>query len=236
MKMMVRKACGLLVIVFLWAANAMAQSTGLVDEWPTGRVYLANGDSISGKITYHRSEDMIRVNKPDGSVVAYSPIAVRGFEAVDNDGRYRRVFVTQRWNLGNDYSDFLAPAFFEQIVIGNYGLLKRETMTRRDVSRDAMYRGGYYPYGGYGRYPMGGPMYVDQRLDNFFILMPSGKVKELRNVKKDLEVIYGKKNSQMKQYVKQNKLKYTSLPDLAKIVSYLGAISQPEVKTTAVDQ
>ncbi|MBC3539892.1 hypothetical protein ACFSC6_05135 [Rufibacter sediminis] len=230
--MMVRKACGLLVVLVVWAANAMAQSSGLVDEWPAGRVYLASGDSLSGKITYHRSEDLIRINKPDGSVVAYSPVAVRGFEAIDNEGRYRRVFVTQRWNFGNDYSDFLAPAFFEQIVIGNYGLLKRETMTRRDISRDPMYRGGYYPYGGY---PVGGPMYVDQRLDNFFILLPSGKVKELRNVKKDLEAIFGKKNNAMKEYVKQNKLKYTSLPDLAKIVSYFGAISQPEVRTSSVD-
>ncbi|WP_207435550.1 hypothetical protein [Sabulibacter ruber] len=212
--------------------NTFAQSTGLVDQWPQGRVYLTSGDSVSGKITYHRAEDMIKINKPDGSVVAYSPVAVRGFEAIDNDGRYRRVFVTQRWNLGNDYSDFLAPAFFEQIVIGNYGLLKRETMTRRDISRDPMYRSNYYyPYGGY---PMGGPMYVEQRLDNYFILMPSGKVKELRNVKKDLEVIFGKKDRVMKDYIKQNKLKYTSLPDLAKIVSYFGAISQPEVKTTSM--
>ncbi|WP_205502663.1 hypothetical protein [Rufibacter psychrotolerans] len=231
--MMVRKALGLLVVLFLMAANTFAQSTGLVDQWPQGRVYLASGDSVSGKITYHRTEDMIKVNRPDGSVVAYSPMAVRGFEAVDNDGRYRRVFVTQRWNMGNDYSDFLAPAFFEQIVIGKYGLLKRETMTRRDVSRDHLYRSNYYyPYGGY---PVGGPMYVDQRLENFFILMPNGKVKELRNVKKDLEVIFGKKNNVMKDYIRQNKLKYTSLPDLAKIVSYFGAISQPEVKTTSVE-
>jgi hypothetical protein len=234
MKMMGRKAYGLLLVLFLWAANTMAQSTGLVDEWPMGRVYLASGDSVNGKITYHRSEDMVKVNKPDGSVVAFSPIAVRGFEGIDNEGRYRRVFVTQRWNFGNDYSDFLAPAFFEQIVIGNYGLLKRETMTRRDISRDPMYRSSryYYPY---GNYPVGGPMYVEQRLENFFVLLPNGKVKELRNVKKDLEVIYGKKEKVMKDYIKQNKLKYTSLPDLAKIVSYLGAISQPEVKTTAVD-
>ncbi|MFB9863893.1 hypothetical protein EFA69_08775 [Rufibacter immobilis] len=236
MKKMVRKAIGLLVLGFLWAANTMAQSSGLVDEWPAGRVYLATGDSVSGKITYHRTEDLIRINKADGTTVAYSPVAVRGFEAIDNDGRYRRVFVTQRWNFGNDYSDFLAPAFFEQIVIGKYGLLKRETMTRRDVSRDPMYRNSYYPYGyGYRGYPVGGPMYVDQRLDSFFILLPNGKVKELRNVKKDMEVIYGKKGSVMKEYIKQNKLKYTSLPDLAKIVSYFGAISQPEVKTSSLD-
>jgi hypothetical protein len=229
---MARKVNGLLVVFFFWAAGAMAQVTGLVDEWPQGRVFLTSGDSVNGKITYHRSEDLVKISKPDGSVVAYAPVAVRGFEAIDNGGRYRRVFVTQRWNLGNDYSDFLAPAFFEQIVIGNYGLLRRETMSRRDVSRDPMYRGSYYPY---GNYPMGGPMYVEQRLDNYFILMPSGKVKELRNVKKDLETIYGKKGSAMRTYIKQNKLKYTSLPDLAKIVSYFGTISQPEAKTTKLD-
>lgn len=229
---MVRKGYGLLVMLLLWSVNAMAQVTGLVDEWPMGRVFLTSGDSVNGKITYHRAEDLVKIRKTDGSVVAYAPVAVRGFEAVDNGGRYRRVFVTQRWNLGNDYSDFLAPAFFEQIVIGQYGLLRRETMTRRDVSRDPMYRGGYYPYGGY---PVGGPIYMEQRQDNYFILLPSGKVKELRNVKKDLETIYGKKGGAMKTYIKQNKLKYTHLPDLAKIVSYLGTISKPEVKTSNLD-
>lgn len=220
------------MVLCLGAVGAMAQSTGLVDEWPLGRVYLATGDSVNGKITYHRTEDLVKITKPNGAVVAYAPVAVRGFEAVDNDGRYRRVFVTQRWNMGNDYSDFLAPAFFEQIVSGKYSLLRRETMTRRDISRDPAYRPYGGGYGAYGGYPVGGPMYVDQRMDNFFVLLPSGKVKELRNVKKDLEVLFGKKNSQMKSYIKQNKLKYTSLPDLAKIISYFGSISQADVKNS----
>ncbi|MFC6997583.1 hypothetical protein [Rufibacter roseus] len=226
---MERKVFGLLTALLLIAGNAMAQASGLVDEWAMGRVYLASGDSVMGKITYHRSEDLIKITKTDGTVAAYAPVTVRGFEAVEKDGRFRRVFVTQRWNMGNDYSDFLAPAFFEQIVFGNYGLLRRETMTRRDVSRDAMYRGGYSPYG----YPMANrPYYVEQRVDSYFILLPSGKVKELRNVKKDLETIYGKKKGQMKAYIKQNKLRYTHLPDLAKIVAYFGSISASDVKST----
>lgn len=219
----------LLVGSFLVMQAAQAQTSGLVDEWPMGRVYLATGDSVNGKITYHRNEDLVQITKPDGSVVAYAPVAVRGFEAVDSDGRYRRVFVTQRWNHGNDYSDFLAPSFFEQLIKGKYVLLRRETMSRRDISRDPMYRRGYYPgYGyGYGGYPygMGGPIYVDQRLDSFFLMMPSGKVRELRNVKKDMEAIFGKQKGKMKTYIKQNKLKYTDLPDLAKIVSYFNSIS-----------
>lgn len=227
---MVRKVYGLLVVLTCWAGNALAQASGLVDEWPLGWVYLTSGDSVNGKITYHRTEDLVKITKQDGAVMAFAPVAVRGFEAVDQEGRYRRVFVTQRWNLGNDYSDFLAPVFFEQLVAGPYGLLRRETMTRRDVSRDPMYRGGYYPYR--GGYPNGAPIYVDQRLDTFFILLPNGKVKELRNVKRDLETLFGKKNSQMKSYIKQNKLKYTSLPDLAKIISYFGSISQGGAKAS----
>jgi len=227
-----KKIYGLLIALCLISGSAWAQASGLVDEWPLGRVYLTTGDSVNGKITYHRTEDLVKVSKPDGSVAAFAPVTVRGFEAVDREGRYRRVFVTQRWNMGNDYSDFLAPAFFEQIVLGRYGLLRRETMSRRDVSRDPMYRRGYgNPYGGYGGYPMGGPMYVDQRVSSFFLLLPSGKVKELRNVKKDLETVFGKKKSQMKSYIKQNKLKYTELPDLAKIVAYFGSISAGETNS-----
>ncbi|AMM51531.1 hypothetical protein TH61_10595 [Rufibacter sp. DG15C] len=224
LKKTVWKGLGLLVLAVLFSTQAMAQASGLVDEWSLGKIYLANGDSINGKITYHRTEDLIKVVKEDGGVVALAPVAVRGFEAVDKDGRFRRVFVTHKWNFGNDYSDFQAPAFFEQIAMGKYGLLRRETMVRKDISRDPYYRnmGGYYPAGGY---PGAGPYYVDARQDIFFLLLPSGKVKELRNVKKDLEVVFGKKNGQMKTYIKQNKLKYTSLPDLVKIVTYFGTIS-----------
>lgn len=210
----------------LLAGNATAQSSGLVDEWALGRVYLVSGDSVNGKITYHRNEDLIKVVQPDGAVTAYAAVTVRGFEGVEKDGRYRRVFVTQRWNMGNDYSDFLAPAFFEQIVLGRYSLLRRETMARRDVSRDQMYRGSYNPYG-YGS-SRGGPYYVDQRADIFFVQLPSGKVKELRNVKKDLETLYGKQKATMKSYVKKQKLKYTSLPDLARIVAYFSSLSAAE--------
>jgi hypothetical protein len=119
----------------------------------------------------------------------------------------------------------LAPAFFEQIFIGKYGLLRREAMVRKDIVDNPFYRalvGGGSPFEpGLSR----GIVYTDNREDIFFLLMPTGKVKQLRDVKKDLRVVFGKKNRQMRSYIMQNSLKYTSLPDLVKIITYFNTIT-----------
>lgn len=211
----------------LWAQSGytgLVRDAKLVEEWSVGKVYLANGDSVNGRITYHRAEEIVKVVNASGVVAEYTPKAVSGFETVDKDIGLRRVFVTHKWNLGNDYSDFLAPAFFEQIVIGKYGLLRREAMVRKDMLDNPFYSallGGSPIEPGIPR----GVVYTDKRQDIFFLLMPDGKVKQLRDVKKDLRVVFGKKNSQMRPYIMQNNLKYTSLPDLLKIITYFNTIS-----------
>jgi hypothetical protein len=232
LKFVISLVLSLICCTTLWAQHGnssltqdgLTKNSELVAEWPAGKVYLANGDSVKGKITYYPTEDLIKITTENGAVTNYAARVVRSFEPVGKDGKSISVFVTYKWNLGNDYSDFQAPAFFEQIAMGKYSLLRREAIVRKDLVDHPLHRAL-----GTGS-PLEvsiprGVVYTDKRQDVFFILMPTGKVKQLRDVKRDLKVVFGKKNRQMRPYIMQNNLKYTSLLDMLKIITYFNTIS-----------
>jgi hypothetical protein len=83
----------------LWAQpgyTGLVRDSKLVEEWSTGKVYLANGDSANGRITYHRAEEIVKVVNMHGVAAEYTPKAVSGFETVNKDIGLRRVFVTHK--------------------------------------------------------------------------------------------------------------------------------------------
>ncbi|MDX5442760.1 MAG: hypothetical protein LPJ89_03150 [Hymenobacteraceae bacterium] len=214
----------LLFLLFLFVGlQAQAQRPD-VQEWPYGRVILTDGDTLAGTVVYHRNEDIVRVQNPDGSTSAFSPANVFGFDvAASKSGKMMQYFRTYRWNKGNDYSDFTVPTFFEQLNEGKYSLLRRETTVRRDMSRDPMYRNDPYYNRGFGR---NAPFYVDEKKNLFYLLTPEQKVITLRNVKKDLQRVFGEKAKEMKAFVKQNKLSYNKPQDLVTIVNYYNSLQK----------
>jgi hypothetical protein len=57
---------------------AQAQRS-FVQEFAGATVLLANGDTIRGPLILHRSEDVIRITRPDQTVSTLSPVAVKAF-------------------------------------------------------------------------------------------------------------------------------------------------------------
>lgn len=192
-----------------------------IQEWTKGRVVLTSGDTLSGPVTYHRTEDVVRVTLPDGSIQAFAPVNVASFTVTD--GRFSQTFKPYMWNRGNDYSDYQAPAFFEQLNEGRYSLVKRETVVRRNLNSSPMYAGygRYYDPYGYGNTSR----YVDQVQDLFYLHTPNNKIITLRRPKRDLEDIFGKKNKEMKSFISTNKLDYDNPRDLVLIVSHYNKIA-----------
>lgn len=131
-----------------------------------------------------------------------------------------RVFRTYRWNRDNDYSDFRAPGFFEQLSGGPIILLRREGLVERPITYN-----GPYGYGGYGGGMTGRTMgyYTDVK-DNFYLGLPNGNVLSLRNPKKDLLNYFQTHARQIEQYAKQNKLNFTEARELAFLVNYANSL------------
>jgi hypothetical protein len=213
--------CTLFVYFSIVGFSARAQRVD-IQEWPKGRVVLTSGDTLTGSLAYHRTEDIVRVTLPDGSIQAYAPVNVANFTG--SDGRFAQTFRPYMWNRGNDYSDYKAPAFFEQLNEGAYSLVKRESIVRRNMNSGPMYAGygRYYDPYGYGNIPR----YVDQVQDLFYLHTPENEVITLRRPKRDLEDIFGKKNKEMRAFISANKLDYDNARDLVLIVSHFNEISR----------
>jgi hypothetical protein len=128
-----------------------------------------------------------------------------------------KLFVTYLWNQGNDYSDFRAPAFFQQLTDGNIRLLKRERMVERLMtSADPFYR--------YSAFPMGGGYYTDIQT-TYFLADPQGNLRQLRSVKRDFLEYFGKGNSKRIQaYVKENRLSFNDPNELLLIMRYADSL------------
>ncbi len=211
---------GLAILAYL---PALAQAVD-IQEWPKGRIILTNGDTLTGPVAYHRSEDIVRITLADGSIQAFAPVNVSSFTVTDRQRRFSQIFRPYLWNRGNDYSDYKAPAFFELLTVGKYSLVKREILSTRSQNYTPM-------YAGYGRYydpynnGYGGTRYQTVVQELFYVNSPKGEILDLRNPKRDLENIFGGKARQMKDFVKRNKLEYNNARDLAVIISHFNSLN-----------
>jgi len=212
----------LLVVLFSAQFPVSAQRVD-IQEWPKGRIVLTSGDTLMGPITYHRSEDIIRVTLADGSIQAYAPVNVSSFTVTDERSRVWQTFKPYLWNRGNDYSDYKAPAFFELLSEGKYTLVKREILTTRSLNYGPMYAGygRYYDPYGYGYGNMRQQTIIQ---DLFYIYNPKGNIIALRNPKRDLDDLFGNKDREMKDFVKRNNLEYDNARDLARIVGHFNSL------------
>ncbi|RDV13751.1 hypothetical protein DXT99_18510 [Pontibacter diazotrophicus] len=209
------------IAVMVHSLDASAQYRPEIDvqEWPTGKVVLTTGDTIYGPLTYHRTQEVINVHNEDGTISAFSPVNVQYFVAQEQPSNRPYIFRTLMWNLGRDYTDFKKPTFFEQLNQGPLTLVMREKYVRRDVQYAS--RQGYYADP--GLYPMGNN-YIDQVDELYYVLLPDGDIVTLRNVRKDLHRLFGKKSKQVKKFVKKKKLDYSKPHELIAIVNYFNSL------------
>ncbi|MFD2245716.1 hypothetical protein [Pontibacter ruber] len=192
-----------------------------VQEWPTGEVVLTTGETMTGALSYHQNEEVVQVRQPDGAISTFSPVNVVYFTASDFEGGPNKLFRAYDWNLGKEYSDFKKPTFFEQLNEGKLTLIMREEYVQQDVSRTGLNPGysGYYPYG----YPAGSN-WVMQVKEVYFVLLPNGDIRQLRNVRRDLQQLFGKKWDQVKSFIKMNKLDYDQPHHMIAIINFYNSL------------
>jgi hypothetical protein len=224
----------LLLNLLLLAAGVSAQRLD-VTEWPAATVVSTSGDTVSGKVTYYRADDILEITLPDGKTTTLTPVLVQGFTVPAGGGHPDQKFRTYLWNRGNDYSTFKAPAFFEQLTTGNVSLLKREILRQNVVRNDPFYNPMYggMGYGGFGG--PGGlyntPYWVTNVQELFYLQTAQGKIVQLRNPKKDILYYLSDKQKQIKAYVKENDLRYNRKYDLIRIVQFYNSLGSPAAKS-----
>ncbi|WP_266202542.1 hypothetical protein [Pontibacter kalidii] len=212
--------CVMLIICLLpIGASGQYRPTVDVQEWPSGKVVLTSGDTIYGPVTFYRAQEVVSVINEDGTKSSFSPVNVQYFVAQEEPSGRSYTFRSLPWDLGRDHTGFKKPTFFEQLNQGTFTLIMREEYVHRDASplyaHNALYDSEYY---------VPGSEWIDQIKGLYYIMLPDGEIVTLRNVRKDLQQLFGSKSREVKKFVKEKRLTYEKQHQLIAIVNFYNSL------------
>ncbi len=194
-----------LVLFFCFLNFSNAQFS--YQEWHNGIVITTDNDTIQGEIQYNFETNTITLSK-DENVRAFSSYKVVYFEIFDKILQSYRQFYTIPYKLKTEYE---TPVIFELLYEGPLSLLARERVVQETAS--------------FGNYGVQGPRVVQDVVNyQYYFLHKDGSIEIYLETKTDLYRIMSDKKSDIKVYIKENKLKHDMLRDLIRITSFYNSI------------
>ncbi|KYG82350.1 hypothetical protein [Roseivirga echinicomitans] len=199
-----------LVLLSFMAFGVNAQ-TFPSELWHEGQVNLTDGSVKSGNIKYDLDRQTVQL-KIGQRNETYDASQVTSFSFLQESINARRMFYSLPYAIQNNYR---RPVFFEVVVTGKMTLLAREYVVVRSnntpSSLNSRYR--YLDYSGFN----GSRSYLSYKM---FFAKEDGTIRESSGKKNDVLYQFGEARSELKKYVKKEKLKLDRLEDVAKLVEY----------------
>jgi len=173
-----------------------------------GELVLLNGDTLRGQIKYDLENDLIQIVINE-TVQTYSSRKILFFSIYDKTVDMYRNFYSIPYEVQPNYE---IPILFEVLYEGKLSLLAREAIVTETVPQYSyMYRSSVNM--------------TRTRLDyEYYFLDDKGKFIKYNNKKVELFDIMRRKEPQIKQYIKKNRLKTDSRRDLVRITAYYNAL------------
>lgn len=198
---------GFFFIIILFINSSISAQTFPSQIWHEGKVILLTGETIKGAIKYNLDNDLILVNT-NNTIQTFSSRKISNFEIFDEGFNAYRLFYALPYQVRPNYE---APLLFEVLHEGPLSLLCREFIVQESIPQ----------FGYYSRYNM-----RRSRLTfDFFFLKENGGIDKYIPNKKELLHVMRNKSSEIKSFVKKNKLRYDRREDLAKITAYYNEIN-----------
>ncbi len=198
------------LIVLIWTCLPFAASaqTFPSELWHEGKVVLLEDIVVRGEIKYDLENNLVQVNVGN-TIQTYSARKILFFEIFDQIAKIYRTFYALPYSAQTNYE---APVLFEVIYEGNLTLLCREYIMQENLPQM-----GYYTRNN---------VFTRQRLAfNYYFLKKNSKIKQYTMKKKDLFEVMQVHQSNIKQYIKKNKLRYDRREDLAQITAFYNELS-----------
>ncbi|MBH8557178.1 hypothetical protein [Hymenobacter negativus] len=224
-------------------------NSGVRLDFEFSRIVLASGDTLAGPVAMHYATDMLYLAQPDGTIrtlvpAAVAAFAVQGERFATGQGRYRaahaadptvlRLFRTLPWT-GERPEQRPEPYFFEQLAEGPVLLLRRQLLVPRQI---ALNMSGPARGGGLSRAlpvaPGKQPVVdiapvqyrtVNELQDIFYLAWPTGLIRPLRNLKKDLLAAFPGQAQKIQTYAKAQSLGFATAHELHVLVSYANSLA-----------
>jgi hypothetical protein len=184
--------------------------------WHDGRLFLTDGEVLNGPIKYDLETNTVQ--RKGNTIETFNAALIEYFEIFDEFYGGIRSFYTLPYAVNTDYE---VPIFFELLVDGNnMTLLCREYITVEN-------RVGGMGMGGMYMNPMwGGPMMGMNKLAFNFYFLQDGKIVKYSQKRKDLLNIMDDKSSEVKLFIRKNRLQYDKRGDLLRITSYYNKLKE----------
>lgn len=197
------------LLAFVFTSFSLQAQTFPSQVWHEGKVVLLDGETLKGRIKYDLDNDLIQINLQN-RVQTFSSRKILNFEIFDEGFDQYRLFYALPYKVKPNYE---TPILFEILHEGSLSLLCREF-----IIQETMPQFGYYPrFGGMTR----------MRLSyEFYFLTEDGEIGRYIPKKRHLLHVMKNKSSEIKSFIKNNKLRYDRRDDLAKITAYYNSIKK----------
>lgn len=195
---------GLLLLSFAFVGYAQEFSSEVFHK---GYLITSEGDTVRGKIKYDLEANIVSMVER-GKIKTFSSHKVFYFEINDEILNTFRQFYSLPYAVNYGYE---IPILFELLYEGPLSLLTREALVQQSQNAGSPYWGG-------ATYPRTVVQY------SFYFLNTKGEITYFSGKKKDLFAILYKKESEVKKYVKDNRLDTDDIRDLIRIAAFYNSI------------
>ena len=174
------------------------------EMWHEGKLVLVSDQTISGLLKYDQVKGIVQVDR-DGKVFTYSAKSIFHFEIYDITTESYREFYVLPYGLVTSYK---APVIFEVLVEGGLTLLSREYIMTKNIQSP-------YSIGSYAK---------EVLAYDYFFLDKQGNITKYTLKKKDLYNAVSKRQNQVIEYMKANRLHHDRRNDLVRVIAFYNAI------------
>ena len=172
--------------------------------WHDGELVLVTDEIISGKLKYDQINGIVQVDLGN-KILTYSARSIFHFEIYDRTSESYREFYTLPYGLITSHK---APVIFEVLVEGNLTLLTREYIVTKNIQSS-------YTVGGY---------YKEVLAYDYFFLDRDGNISKYSMKKKDLYDVLYKRQNQVIEFMKANRLHHDNRNDLVRVIAFYNAL------------
>lgn len=204
-------------LILLMCGNLSAQRLRFQfpsEMWHLGELTLKDGNQLEGTIKYDLQADVIQL-RTDERIRTFAASQIEQFRIFQEDiGQYRTFYSISFMN-DNGYK---RPKLFELVFEGNTSLLAREfiSITTR-TARNPYFNGTNRFFDPYGGVRSNRVRFLDH---NLYLVNSKGQISLLTTNRKDVIYSFEEKHSELKKFIKQQRLKMDKIEDVISLVQH----------------
>lgn len=195
-----------LLLVFLFCVNALQAQRFAQNYWHDGLVILESGDTLQGKLKFDLENELVQLESR-GTLQTLTSRKTLAFQFYDRYEQRDRYFYTLPYSKVSDYK---TPTFFELAMQGDpISVLVRESLITQTFVNNNPYT-----------VRAGVPITRTSIKYDLYFLDPDGDIVSYNGTKKGLLYLLRSRENDIKEFLKENRIRYDSKLDIIKVIQY----------------